>query len=304
MKLCPPSCGCSSRSPSVSATDGAAHGSGVRRSNPPRRRADRRHEDNAPAKHCAIRTAPGRMVQRPLRRPPPMPSILSPRLALLAALPMLLLMLAGCATTTASVGTDAVACSAFEPIRWSSKDADEPSLRRRDRAPFRAADRTSDRRSRKARARRSPCRQRPARSMPRSVRREIPRSSARGLSRPPSSSSSHRSLDRLMCDGMSTPPFDFAPTIYSLRIRSWPKVRARPLQLAIAIDRIAVGHVGFEAEPEVFGSVALICSAARRAAGRSGFIARASRRSRLIASRRSRSIYSVLLIWPPTWEVD
>jgi hypothetical protein len=32
---------------------------------------------------------------------------------------MPLLILAGCATTTASVGTDAAACSAFEPIRWS-----------------------------------------------------------------------------------------------------------------------------------------------------------------------------------------
>jgi hypothetical protein len=33
--------------------------------------------------------------------------------------------LTGCATTTASVGTDAVACSAFEPIRWSKKDTDD-----------------------------------------------------------------------------------------------------------------------------------------------------------------------------------
>jgi hypothetical protein len=42
-----------------------------------------------------------------------------------AALPLLLLLiLAGRATTTASVGTDAVACSAFEPIRWSEKDTD------------------------------------------------------------------------------------------------------------------------------------------------------------------------------------
>jgi hypothetical protein len=31
---------------------------------------------------------------------------------------MPLLILAGCATTTASVGTDGVAFSAFEPIRW------------------------------------------------------------------------------------------------------------------------------------------------------------------------------------------
>jgi hypothetical protein len=40
-------------------------------------------------------------------------------------LPMTLLILAGCATTTASVGTDSVACSAFEPIQWSKKDTDE-----------------------------------------------------------------------------------------------------------------------------------------------------------------------------------
>jgi hypothetical protein len=42
-----------------------------------------------------------------------------------ALLPMPLLILAGCATTTATVGTDAVACSAFEPIRWSRRDTDE-----------------------------------------------------------------------------------------------------------------------------------------------------------------------------------
>jgi hypothetical protein len=36
----------------------------------------------------------------------------------------LLPILPGCAMTTASVGTDAVACSAFEPIRWSNKDTD------------------------------------------------------------------------------------------------------------------------------------------------------------------------------------
>jgi hypothetical protein len=36
-----------------------------------------------------------------------------------------LLTLPGCATTTASVGTDAVACSAFEPIRWSKEDTDD-----------------------------------------------------------------------------------------------------------------------------------------------------------------------------------
>lgn len=36
-----------------------------------------------------------------------------------------LLILPGCVTTTASVGTDAVACSAFEPIQWSKKDTDK-----------------------------------------------------------------------------------------------------------------------------------------------------------------------------------
>jgi hypothetical protein len=42
-----------------------------------------------------------------------------------ALLPMLLLIPAACATTTASVGTDAITCSAFEPIRWSKKDTDD-----------------------------------------------------------------------------------------------------------------------------------------------------------------------------------
>ena len=42
-----------------------------------------------------------------------------------ALLLMPLLILQGCATTTDSAGTDAVACSAFEPIRWSAKDTDE-----------------------------------------------------------------------------------------------------------------------------------------------------------------------------------
>jgi hypothetical protein len=55
-----------------------------------------------------------------------MRSILFARRAMRAALLLMpLLILAGCATTTASVGTDAVACSAFEPIRWSRKDTDE-----------------------------------------------------------------------------------------------------------------------------------------------------------------------------------
>lgn len=51
---------------------------------------------------------------------------LSRRLARLAALPLLaILILTGCATTTATGGrTDAVACSAFEPIRWSRRDTD------------------------------------------------------------------------------------------------------------------------------------------------------------------------------------
>jgi outer membrane biogenesis lipoprotein LolB len=55
-----------------------------------------------------------------------MRSISSARRAMRAALlPLTLLILTGCATTTASAETDAVACSAFEPIRWSKKDADE-----------------------------------------------------------------------------------------------------------------------------------------------------------------------------------
>ena len=55
-----------------------------------------------------------------------MPSISFARRAMRAA-PLLTLLpiLPGCATTTASVGTDAVACSAFEPIRWSKKDTEE-----------------------------------------------------------------------------------------------------------------------------------------------------------------------------------
>jgi hypothetical protein len=42
-----------------------------------------------------------------------------------ALLLTLLPILPGCAMTTASVGTNAVACSAFEPIRWSKKDTEE-----------------------------------------------------------------------------------------------------------------------------------------------------------------------------------
>jgi hypothetical protein len=38
---------------------------------------------------------------------------------------MPLLILQACATTTASVATDSVSCSAFEPIRWSRKDTDK-----------------------------------------------------------------------------------------------------------------------------------------------------------------------------------
>jgi hypothetical protein len=50
----------------------------------------------------------------------------SARLAMRAALLLTpLLILPGCVTTTGSAGNDAVACSAFEPIRWSAKDTDE-----------------------------------------------------------------------------------------------------------------------------------------------------------------------------------
>jgi len=42
-----------------------------------------------------------------------------------ALLLTLLPILPSCATTMASVGTDAVACSAFEPIRWSERDTGE-----------------------------------------------------------------------------------------------------------------------------------------------------------------------------------
>jgi hypothetical protein len=41
---------------------------------------------------------------------------------------VLLLIPPDCATTTASVGTDSVVCSAFEPIRWSKKDTDDTIL--------------------------------------------------------------------------------------------------------------------------------------------------------------------------------
>lgn len=54
-----------------------------------------------------------------------MPSISFVRRAMRAGLLLTpLAILTGCATTTASVGTDAVACSAFEPIRWSKADTD------------------------------------------------------------------------------------------------------------------------------------------------------------------------------------
>jgi hypothetical protein len=63
---------------------------------------------------------------KPLRSPQTMPSMSFARRAMRAALLLMpLLILASCATTTASVGTDAVACSAFEPIRWSKNDTDE-----------------------------------------------------------------------------------------------------------------------------------------------------------------------------------
>ena len=52
--------------------------------------------------------------------------ILSLRHAMRAALLLILLLIfQGCATTTDSAGNDAVACTAFEPIRWSVKDTDE-----------------------------------------------------------------------------------------------------------------------------------------------------------------------------------
>jgi hypothetical protein len=63
---------------------------------------------------------------KPLRRLQPMHLISSLRPVLRAALLLTpLSILPGCATTTGSAGTDAVACSAFEPIRWSAKDTDE-----------------------------------------------------------------------------------------------------------------------------------------------------------------------------------
>lgn len=48
------------------------------------------------------------------------------RLARLVALPLLAMpILTGCVTTTATGGrTEAVACSAFAPIRWSRRDTD------------------------------------------------------------------------------------------------------------------------------------------------------------------------------------
>ena len=52
--------------------------------------------------------------------------ILSARPVTHAVLPLtLLLILQGCATTTGSAVADAVACSAFHPIRWSANDTDE-----------------------------------------------------------------------------------------------------------------------------------------------------------------------------------
>lgn len=55
-----------------------------------------------------------------------MPSISFARRAMRVALLLTpLLILPACATTTASVGTDAVACSAFEPIRWSKRDSND-----------------------------------------------------------------------------------------------------------------------------------------------------------------------------------
>lgn len=54
----------------------------------------------------------------------------STRLATFVAMPLLAMpILTGCATTTATGGrTDAVPCSAFEPIRWSHRNTD-PTIR-------------------------------------------------------------------------------------------------------------------------------------------------------------------------------
>ena len=55
-----------------------------------------------------------------------MHSISSTRHVMRAALLLMpLLILQGCATTTGSAVADAVACSAFHPIRWSANDTDE-----------------------------------------------------------------------------------------------------------------------------------------------------------------------------------
>lgn len=52
--------------------------------------------------------------------------ISSARHAMRAALLLTpLLILQGCVTTAGSAATDAVACTAFEPIRWSVEDTDE-----------------------------------------------------------------------------------------------------------------------------------------------------------------------------------
>lgn len=55
-----------------------------------------------------------------------MRSTLFKRPATLVVLPLLAMpILTGCATMTAIGGrTDSVACSAFEPIRWSARDTD------------------------------------------------------------------------------------------------------------------------------------------------------------------------------------
>ena len=55
-----------------------------------------------------------------------MPSISFSRRVLRAALLLTpLLILPGCVTTTGSAGSDAVACGAFESIRWSKYDTDD-----------------------------------------------------------------------------------------------------------------------------------------------------------------------------------
>jgi hypothetical protein len=43
----------------------------------------------------------------------------------LALIPLLIVPMGACTTMTASVETSRVACQAFEPITWSTRDTDE-----------------------------------------------------------------------------------------------------------------------------------------------------------------------------------